>query len=58
MTLEMIGTQSIHPDYSNLHNITVRQNPVLAFSFVVTAMIPLILVVVCISTSVIIALRR
>ena len=21
MTLEMIGTQSIHPDYSNLHNI-------------------------------------
>ena len=21
MTLEMIGTQSIHPDYSNLHNV-------------------------------------
>ena len=21
MTLEMIGTQSIHPDYSNLHKI-------------------------------------
>ena len=23
MTLEMIGTQSIHPDYSNLHNIII-----------------------------------
>ena len=23
MTLEMIGTQSIHPDYSNLHNIYI-----------------------------------
>ena len=23
MTLEMIGTQSIHPDYSNLHNIRI-----------------------------------
>ena len=25
MTLEMIGTQSIHPDYSNLHNIDCVQ---------------------------------
>ena len=24
MTLEMIGTQSIHPDYSNLHNILLN----------------------------------
>ena len=25
MTLEMIGTQSIHPDYSNLHNIFIHK---------------------------------
>ena len=27
MTLEMIGTQSIHPDYSNLHNIDYVPTP-------------------------------
>ena len=26
MTLEMIGTQSIHPDYSNLHKILSREH--------------------------------
>ena len=28
MTLEMIGTQSIHPDYSNLHKILLTENHV------------------------------